>query len=217
MDHPRANRPANKFADARNAFQDGKRSPLVHVSDRRYRGDLFERFALTFERLGDLSGKDGLDIGCGSGHYLAEALRRNARHVVGLDPALGMLELARRRVNTLGQADRVEFVADYFPKRTPTGPFDFAIVVGVLDYVADPEVFLRALRAILAGTAVVSFPAKHWYLTPIRRIRCRLRNCTVYFYDEGTIRSIAQRAGFGAVDLVRLDGAGSDYLVFLKP
>ncbi len=206
-----------RFAGAAEAFADGRLSPTMHCADRRFRPDNFERFALTFERLGDLTDKRGLDVGCGSGHYIAEALRRRARQVVGIDPAPGMLELARRRIEALGHIDRVEFVPGFFPQQVPPGPFDFAIVIGVLDYIAEPVAFMTALRRIVNGRVAVSFPSKHWFHTPIRRWRCRLRNCTVYAYDEPTIRSIGAEAGFGSIDVVKLDGAGMDFHVCLKP
>ena len=47
------------FADTFDTFYDGKRSPLMQRIDRRFRSDMFERYRLTFERLGDLHGKDG--------------------------------------------------------------------------------------------------------------------------------------------------------------
>jgi ubiquinone/menaquinone biosynthesis C-methylase UbiE len=217
MNQPQAGAFFDRFADTFDTFYDGRRSPIMQWIDRRYRHDMFERYALTFERLGDLRGQRGLDIGCGSGPYLVEAIRRGASHVVGLDPALGMLELARKRLEKLGQSDKGEFVTGYFPQVIPKGPFDFAIVMGVLDYVAEPVPFLAALRGILTGRAAVSFPSRHWFRTPIRKFRYRLRNCPVYFYDERLIRSIGREAGFGTVDVIKIDGAGMDYHVCLAP
>jgi 2-polyprenyl-3-methyl-5-hydroxy-6-metoxy-1,4-benzoquinol methylase len=128
-----------------------------------------------------------------------------------------MLELTRQRIENLGQLDKIDFVTGYFPDKTPPGPFDFVIIMGVLDYVANPVPFLRALRGVLTGRAAVSFPSKHWLRTPLRRARYRLRNCPVYFYDEATIRSIGNQAGFDTIDIVKIPGAGMDYHVCLAP
>lgn len=217
MNQPQAGTFFDSFAETFDTFYDGKRSPVMQWIDRRYRHDMFARFALTFERLGDLQGKRGLDVGCGSGPYVAESLKRGANHVVALDPAPGMLDLTRRRIEKLGQLDKVTLAAGYFPEQAPAGPFDFAIIMGVLDYVADPVAFCRALRGILTGAAVVSFPSKHWFRTPIRKVRYRLRKCPVYFYDEPMIRSIGKQAGFSTTDIVKIPGAGMDYHVCLKP
>jgi cyclopropane fatty-acyl-phospholipid synthase-like methyltransferase len=207
----------DSFAETFDTFYDGKRSPFMQWIDRHYRHDMFARYALTFERLGDLTGKRGLDIGCGSGPYVAEAIKRGAAHVVALDPAPAMLELTRRRIEHLGQLDKLTIREGYFPQAAPPGPFDFAIIMGVLDYVADPVAFFKGLRAILTGRAAVSFPSTHWFRTPFRKVRYRLRNCPVYFYDEARIRSIGREAGFGTVDIVKIPGAGMDYHVCLAP
>ncbi len=205
------------FADAFDTFYDGKRSPVMQWIDRRFRSDMFARYALTFERLGDLNQRRGMDVGCGSGPYLAEALRRGAAHMVALDPAPRMLELARQRVEKIGQADRLTVLEGYFPQVRPAGRSDFAIVMGVMDYVDDPLAFLQALRGCLSGPAAVSFPSKHWFRTPLRKIRYRLRQCPLYFYDEALIRTLGSRAGFTAVDIVKIPGAGLDYHVCLRP
>jgi SAM-dependent methyltransferase len=217
VNQPQAGTFFDSFAETFDTFYDGKRSPVMQWIDRRYRHDMFARFALTFERLGDLTRKRGLDIGCGSGPYVAEALKRGAAHVVALDPAPGMLDLTRKRIEKLGQLDKITLAEGYFPEKAPSGPFDFAIIMGVLDYVADPVPFFKALRGILTGRAAVSFPSKHWFRTPIRKVRYRLRNCPVYFYDEPMIRTISQQAGFGTTVVVKIPGAGMDYHACLSP
>jgi ubiquinone/menaquinone biosynthesis C-methylase UbiE len=52
------------------------------------------------ERLRPLAGADVVDIGCGSGFHL-ERLARRARSVVGVEPHLPLVDLARRRVASL--------------------------------------------------------------------------------------------------------------------
>jgi ubiquinone/menaquinone biosynthesis C-methylase UbiE len=207
----------DSFAESFDTFYDEKRGPVMRWIDQHYRNDMFVRYSLTFERLGDLTGKRGLDIGCGSGPYVAEALKRGASHVVALDPAPGMLELTRRRIEKRGQLDQITLGEGCFPETVPPGPFDFAIVMGVLDYVADPVAFFKALRGILTGRAAVSLPSRHWFRTPIRKVRYRLRRCPVYFYEEPQIRSIVKQAGFGTVDIIKIHGAGMDYHVCLAP
>src|SRR6266566_5027779 len=100
----------NSFADRFDGFYDGKRSRFTKWADRRFRSDVFIRFAMAFEFLGDLEGKRVLDIGCGSGPYLAVALRRGALQVTGIDPAPRMLRLAMQRVQQLGASERASFL-----------------------------------------------------------------------------------------------------------
>jgi hypothetical protein len=128
-----------------------------------------------------------------------------------------MLELTRMRIEKLGAQQKIQLVEGYFPDTLPQGPFDFAIIMGVLDYVPDPVAFFRGLRSVLTGRAAVSFPSKHWFRTPVRKIRYKLRSCPVYFYDERQIRSIGREAGFGTVEIEKIEGAGMDYHVCLAP
>ena len=204
----------DRFAEKFDTFYDGKRSRFMQWVDTRFRRDMFERFELTFVRLGDLTDKSVVDIGCGSGPYLTEALRRGASHVTGIDPAPGMLQLARRRVEAQGMSDRVELLAGEFPDVDPGRTYDYAIVMGVMDYVPDPVAFLAGVRRIADGAAI-SFPSRHLVRTPIRKVRYWLRRCPVHFFDEGRIRAAATAAGYDSVEVEKIAGAGMDYVVWL--
>ena len=204
------------FADAFDTFYDGKRSVIMQWVDRRFRSDMFARYELTFERLGNLEGRRGLDIGCGSGPYVVEALRRGAEHVIALDPAPRMLELTRQRAERHGMAHKITLIEGYFPNKLPEGKVDFAIVMGVLDYVHDPVPFLKGLKQVVTDKSVISFPSNHWLRAPLRKIRYRLRHCPVYFYTEDRIRSLARQSGFSEVDVRKIPGAGMDYHVCLR-
>src|SRR4028118_513042 len=62
-----------------------ERSPFWRLVNTTLRKAVFERYAITFERAGDVTGKDVLDVGCGSGVYSVDFARRGARRVVGRD------------------------------------------------------------------------------------------------------------------------------------
>src|SRR5688572_18388040 len=83
----------DRFAEKFDTLYDGRRGPLLRWLDRRFRSDMFVRYALTFEAFGDLKGAEVLDVGCGSGPYVVEAFQRGAARVTAVDPAEGMLEL----------------------------------------------------------------------------------------------------------------------------
>ena len=205
----------DSFAAAFDTLYDGKRNAAMQWVDRKFRSDMFIRFALTFERLGALAGKSVLDVGCGSGPYVLEALQRGATHVTALDPAPNMLALARERIASTPHAGKCSFVQAMFPTGSLT-PHDHAIVMGVMDYVPEPQKFLDALRPLVKQSAVLSFPSRHWFRTPFRKFRYTLRRCPVYFYDPEGIRALAARAGFRGVEIYKIPGAGMDYHVWLK-
>jgi cyclopropane fatty-acyl-phospholipid synthase-like methyltransferase len=204
------------FAETFDSFYDGKRSPAMQWVDQRFRRDMFVRFSLTFDFLGNLEGSRVLDIGCGSGPYVAEALKRGAAQVIGIDPAPSMLELARRRVAAIGMRERVQLLHGYFPQICPTEPADFAIVMGVMDYVEDAAAFLRGLRSVVSQKAALSFPSVHWFRSPLRQFRYRLRRCPVHFYTRDAIEALVRELGVRDYTLTKIPGAGLDYVLCLS-
>jgi 2-polyprenyl-3-methyl-5-hydroxy-6-metoxy-1,4-benzoquinol methylase len=204
------------FAEAFDTLYTHKRNFFMRWLDRRFRRDMFVRFALSFDALGDLRGKTVLDIGCGSGPYVLEALARGASHVTAVDPAPRMLALVRQRLASAGLTDRCALISGAFPG-VDVKAHDHAIVMGVMDYIAAASTFLAALRPLVKVSAVVSFPSRHWLRTPLRATRYYVRRCPVYFYAEGEIQALCAAAGFGAITVYKIPGAGLDYHVCLQP
>jgi SAM-dependent methyltransferase len=204
------------FAVSFDGFYDSKRNPLMQWVDRTFRRDMYLRAEKTFEFLAPMTGRSVLDIGCGSGFYIANALRRGARLVTGLDPAPGMLTLAKQRVEAQGASDRVRLLEGYFPQVRPSEPHDFAIVMGVMDYIEDPAAFLRALRESIRTGAAVSFPSRHWFRSPVRKFRYDLRRCPLWFYTDESIRGLLQKSGFTKFELHKIPGAGMDFVACLQ-
>src|SRR5580658_4975087 len=65
-----------------------------------------------------------LDVGCGTGTLLADARQRGHRgRLCGLDPALGMLERARRNAD-------IEWVLGDLSSARWTGEFDLVVMTG---------------------------------------------------------------------------------------
>ena len=217
MNHePDAAKFFDSFADAFDTIYDGRRNFLMRSLDRRFRSDMFLRFALTFEALSNLKGKTVLDIGCGSGPYVVEALNRGSRWVTAVDPAPNMLALVQERLKRANLAERCSVLEGFFPG-VDVEAHDHVIVMGVMDYAGDAVTFLTALKPLVKASAAVSFPSKHWFRTPFRRFRYRLRRCPVYFYDETEIKNLCAAAGFRKIDIRKIPGAGMDYHVCLKP
>ena len=207
----------NGFAETFDSIYDQKRNLFMRWVDCTFRSDMFIRYNLTFEALGQLRGRTILDIGCGSGPYIIEAFKRGADRVTGIDPAPNMLALVRQRLQQQKMGEvRCELIEGIFPG-VMVEPHDSAIVMGVMDYVADAQAFLTALKPLVKSLAVVSFPSEHWFRTPFREMRYRLRRCPVYFYDEVRIRKMCATAGFTDIHIRKIPGAGMDFHVCLKP
>ncbi len=193
-------------------FYDHKRSGFMQWIDNKFRSDMFERYRLTFEALEPLSNKTLIDVGCGSGPYSVEAARRGCKQVLGFDMAQGMVDLARQRAVDAGVNDRCDFLLGTFPEDSPQEIFDCAIVMGVMDYISDPLSFLTTLAQQVRVRAVLSFPSRHWFRTPVRKIRYWLKRCPLYFYGPLQIEELLESAGFSNIKVEKISGAGMDFV-----
>jgi SAM-dependent methyltransferase len=103
---------------------------------------------------GEVSGRQILDAGCGSGPLFAE-LRDRGAVMTGIDSSTGMLELARQRLGD-GADLRVADLGDRLP--FPDGAFDDVVASLVLHYLEDWGPTLTELRRVLktGGRLIVS-------------------------------------------------------------
>jgi ubiquinone/menaquinone biosynthesis C-methylase UbiE len=147
------------------------------------------RYEKTLAGCMPLAGKRVLDVGCGPGHYAVALAQRGAGYVLGLDFAPEMLELARARAGQTGVADRCHFESADFLSYPLTETFDYAVVMGFMDYVEEPgAVIAKVLRATKAK-AFFSFPAAGGFLAWQRRLRYQ-RRCELFLYSEADLRKL---------------------------
>jgi 2-polyprenyl-6-hydroxyphenyl methylase/3-demethylubiquinone-9 3-methyltransferase len=102
-----------------------------------------------------LEGKSALDVGCGAG-LLAEPLARLGATVTGVDAAPEVIAIAREHAQAQG------LTIDYRTGDVQEldGAFDLVTCMEVIEHVANPGVFLKALARRLApnGLLVLSTP-----------------------------------------------------------
>lgn len=137
-----------------------------------------------------------LDLGCGTGFFLAD-VRRHARRAVGLDISFDMLALARKELpdTYTAQGD-----AENLPFRD--GVFDVVFCKGSLHHTRDHGRFLEGCRRVLkpGGILVLSEPCND---NPIIRLaRFVLYRVSSRFHPddqgffESQLQEMVRRAGF---------------------
>ena len=101
--------------------------------------------------LPDLTGKDVLDLACGTGRWLQKLLERGARSGVGVDYSTAMLRVASRKAtigNQLACADclRLPFRASIF---------DFGICSFALSHIQDLKQMAHELARVMKPNGIV--------------------------------------------------------------
>ena len=102
-----------------------------------------------------LAGRTALDVGCGAG-LLAEPLARLGAAVTGLDASAELIVAAREHAAAL--ALPIDYRAGELSELE--GKFDLITCMEVIEHVADPAAFVKALAARLApdGLLILSTP-----------------------------------------------------------
>jgi len=164
------------------------------VVNKLFRKSMMLRYERTLAGCAPIAGKTVIDIGCGPGHYGVELARRGAARVLGVDFAPGMIEIAKQRAERVGVADRCTFTLGDFLTAGGDEKFDYAIVMGFMDYIADPADLIGKVLRVCRGKAFFSFPADGGPLAWQRKLRYRNR-CDLYLYTEPQIRALADASG----------------------
>ena len=114
-----------------------------------------QHWSLDEHSLKPLAGKSALDVGCGAG-LLAEPLARLGANVTAIDAAPELIDAAR--AHAAGQGLAIDYRA--MAVEDLDGQFDLVTSLEVVEHVADPGAFVRALAERLApgGLMILSTP-----------------------------------------------------------
>jgi 2-polyprenyl-3-methyl-5-hydroxy-6-metoxy-1,4-benzoquinol methylase len=156
-----------------------------------------------FGRLGDVTGKRILEVGCGSGNISTYLALRGAR-AVGVDVSAGMLALARRRAEANGVSARVDLLeAPIEELDEPAESFDAVIANQVLHHLDLPRAMPNIAR--LVGDRGVAAFVEPVLLVPEWVRTCRYNRFVTRVFpsraDTPDERSIDMR------DLAKIRGA----------
>ena len=92
----------------------------------------------------NLYGKAVLDLGCNEGFFCAEAVRRGATRVIGLDNSFDAINIARDKYAALN----IEFTVGSWTK-LPQEKFDIVLWLSAMHYEFDPAAILRSISECL--------------------------------------------------------------------
>lgn len=199
MLNERTSRFFDSYAEDFSAIYGNDHTVVNRVVNEVFRKSMKLRFLRTLEGCEPIAGKTVIDIGCGPGHYGVALAQRGAALVRGVDFAQGMIDLAKRNASEAGVATRCTFeMADFMDIPTSTR-FDYAVVMGFMDYMANPRQVIDKVLSLTDRRAFFSFPVAGGMLGWQRRMRYRGR-CDLYLYTEDHIRHL-----FAGLPIKRLE------------
>jgi 2-polyprenyl-3-methyl-5-hydroxy-6-metoxy-1,4-benzoquinol methylase len=186
--------------------------PVERIVNRLFRRAMLIRYEKTLAGCQPVEGRTVIDIGCGPGHYSTALARAGAEKVLGLDFAAGMLKIASERAEAQGVAQRCSFVLGDFLTHAIPERFDYAIIMGFMDYVRDPQPVIDRVLSIIRRRAFFSFPKAGGPLAWQRQLRYRNR-CDLFLYRRDEIDSLLSRTGAA----FSIEPIGRDFFVTLEP
>jgi ubiquinone/menaquinone biosynthesis C-methylase UbiE len=177
------------------------KSKFQNWLDATFRWDMYARFEYTMQHSEPIAGKTILDVGCGTGRFVFEYLKRGARHVTGIDIAEKMLTVCRQRAQAEGVSERCAFVQTDLLQFKPADTFDICIGIGLFDYIPDALPVLTKMREITRDRVIASLPRLWTWRAPVRRVRLALKGCDVYFYSKEQVDTLIKKAGFSRYEM----------------
>ncbi len=162
------------------------------------------RFERTLAGCQPTSGASVLDVGCGPGHYGVALAKRGAERVVGIDFAPNMIQIARDHAVGAGVEDICKFEEVRVEDFRPHEPFDFVVVNGFMDYVADASDMIERLLSWARVAAFFSFPAAGGILGWQRQLRYR-RRCDLFLYRRSQLEHLFRERGEVTIEPIARD------------
>jgi ubiquinone/menaquinone biosynthesis C-methylase UbiE len=179
--------------------------------NRNFRQSMYLRYSWVLSILDrSITGRNVLDVGCGSGRYCVALAKAGAERVVGVDISPQMLEVATQHAKAAGVAGRCDFLLGDFLTLDLNEQFDYSLATGFFDYVREPTVYLRKLATLTRQEVFASFPVLWHWLTPQRKLRYLCRGLSVYFYTKRRIIEVVSGSGLAVSRMERL---GRDFVV----
>ena len=207
----------NGIADEFDAIYTGNKSAVGRALDQWLRKDIYQRYDWVMERSGNLAGKEICDIGCGSGRFVTEFVKRGAGHVTGVDVAPEMLRLSKQLVAQDGTAEKCDFVLADVLNWKPQTSYDITVTIGFWDYIQDPVERLKLIRKMTRGTGIFlsAWPRFWTWRMPVRKVRLQYyRGCPVYFFRKSELAQMMRASGF---EIVRCDTVGKLFCIEARP
>lgn len=177
------------YAGGFNAIYGNRNTIFNKLVNAYFRKSMRMRYEKVIDGCNPIEQHTVLDIGCGPGHYSVTLARRGAKFVTGVDFAPSMLDIARSQAKEAGVTEKCKFMLKDFMSFESNEPFDYTIVIGFMDYIAEPDKLINKVLALTKSKAFFSFPVDGGLLAWQRKLRYKSR-CELFMYTEEQVKKL---------------------------
>ena len=130
----------------------------------------------------------------------------------GIDIASEMIKLAKELCGKEVPNGSIRFIEGNYPIIELGEKFDAAILMGLFDYVENPESFFKRLKEDINVVILASFPKSNNLFNSIRKARYYFfKKCPLYFYSKNGLIDL-----FKSCDLDQFTICDSDREYYVK-
>ena len=191
-------------------YREEQKNPLRRFFDRTIRYSMFNRFQKVSEIIEKSNSKKILDAGCGPGWHDILLVKSLNVNITGIDVAPEMIRIAQNECNIRNLQSNLKFITADILEYNFEEKFEVIFALGVVEYFDDPFDLINKMKKICTKKILFSVPVLNHWLTPQRKIRYKIRNCPLWFYDEKKINNLMSKASIENFFIHKID---RDYLV----
>lgn len=140
-----------------------------------------------------------LEIGAGTGYY-SITIASMVKHLTALEPALGMARQLREKAAE-HNVSNIDLYEEYFELFTPGDGFDHVIALGVLDYLANPHVFIERCVSLSRKKFIFTVPNKGFW-TLFYKLGALVHKTKIYRYSKKDLEQMFPNS------MLQIDDAG---------
>ena len=182
----------NDYVEDFDAIYGKKQTFLKTLVNSFFRQSMKERFERTIINCSPINDKTVLDVGCGPGHYCIALAQNGAKEVLGIDFSKEMIKTAEEKAFSSKLSHKCNFIVADVNSFNPKQKFDYAIVMGVMDYIDTPEKFIKKILGLVNDKILFSFPVDGGILAWQRKLRYK-NKCFLKMYMKDELENIFDR------------------------
>lgn len=191
-------------------YKEEQKNPIKRFFDRTVRYSMFHRFQKVSKIIEKSNLNKILDAGCGPGWHDILLVKSLNVNITGIDIAPEMIKIAKNECDKRSLQSNLKFITANILEYNFNEKFELIFALGFVEYFEDPVDLINKMKKICTKKILFSVPVLNHWLTPQRKIRYKIRNCPLWFYDEKKINALMSKVSIENFFIHKID---RDYLV----